>query len=422
MKPHKRSRGINIIGWVVISSNLIFLGMYYSFLLKGQPISFPSFTSFIAMVAVFPLDFFYTHLKEFWLVHLLWVLIVVMSAFGVLLLNKFARKVFIVLNIIHVVILGYIVCMQFGRITAFLDYFFRLYFNLVAAGTYVGFITIPEVREQFKASLESMKFSLWFKEYNLKQSAERDADGYYKLGLAYGRLGRFSDAISNLKKAIAINPENENFHFKLGMFYFQQKKYFEAIDELKETIHRNPIHWDATYHLGMAYENEGCMKEAIEAFKRAEHIDPENALVYQSLGKAYIGSGSFSEAISAFKKAVDLDPEDSISYWRMGVVYCEQFGKFNEAREVLQVAISLNPGMTEAHFQLGIVSIKLERYKDAIRCFKEVIRDDESNKQAHYQLGFAYAMIKDFDSARRECRFLKDADSDLANNLTMLLK
>jgi len=47
---------------------------------------------------------------------------------------------------------------------------------------------------------------------------------------------------------------------------------------------------------------------------------------------------------------------------------------------------------------------------------------DDNHIQAHYQLGFTYSMLKDFDSARREYRFLKESDPDLANNLAMVIK
>lgn len=422
MENYKRSRGLNAIGWVVIFSNLVLFGLYYFFLLKGQEVPLPHFVSFIAMVAIFPLDFFHTYLMEFWLVHSLWIFIIILSAFGLLLLNKFSRKIFIILNVIHIVVLSYILCLKFGRITDFLEFFFKLYFNLVASGTYVGFITIPEVREQFTSSLETMRFGLWFKEYHLKQSTKRDAEGYYKLGLAYSRLGRFSDAVTNLKKAVAINPENENFHFILGKTYLQQKRYAEAINEFKETVHRNPIHWEGTYYLGVAYQKEGCANEAIEVFKRASHIQPDNASVYRSLGEVYMASGDFSEALDALKEAVALDPESSISYYQMGIIYYRQLEYFKEAREVFEQAIRLNPKMVEAHFQLGMVFLKMERYKDAVRSFKEVIRLAEDHKQAHYQLGFTYAMVKDFDSARREHKVLEELDPDLANNLAMLLK
>jgi len=50
-----------------------------------------------------------------------------------------------------------------------------------------------------------------------------------------------------------------------------------------------------------------------------------------------------------------------------------------------------------------------------------VINRDENNARAHYQLGFAYVMLGDHDSAHRQVRRLKDLDPDLAENLKMAM-
>ena len=53
--------------------------------------------------------------------------------------------------------------------------------------------------------------------------------------------------------------------------------------------------------------------------------------------------------------------------------------------------------------------------------FKELVRLQEDHVQGHYHLGFSYAMLKDFRSAKRQCAFLKEYDAGLAENLGLLI-
>jgi Flp pilus assembly protein TadD len=46
-------------------------------------------------------------------------------------------------------------------------------------------------------------------------------DAYGNLGIAYGQLGRFAEAIQAFKQAIKISPDNAALHFTLGSVYLE---------------------------------------------------------------------------------------------------------------------------------------------------------------------------------------------------------
>jgi len=412
-----------MIGWGVIAGNFLLFIFYYLPTALGTPFVPQKVNSFISTIAVFPLDFYSYYFEGYWLAQFAWIFVMTICGFGILLLNRFARDVFIVLNIIHIAILTTLVVTKFGHgFLIFLEYFFRLYFSLVASGTYVGFLTIPEVREQFKVDLEEIKLRFWFLKTRLQKSSPRGPYGYYDLGIAYNRLNRFEDAVKVLEKAISINPEDENFHFHLGLTRFRQKKYKEAISAFKETVRLNPIYTEAHYQLGLIYRLQGCAREAVSVLEKASHADPENAKVQAELGRSYHSAERFEDALRVLKKAALLNPHDDEVFYLMARILVNPLEDYKEAEQVFKRAVALAPNKSEVHFQLGLLYVKMSRYKDAIRSFKEAIRLDDNHIQAHYQLGFTYSMLKDFDSARREYRFLKESDPDLANNLAMVIK
>jgi len=422
MDTKRRSIGINFLGWGILAANFGVFIVYYLPSTVDLHYRAPKIINFIATLAVFPLDFYTSYLSGLWLAQLAWILIMVLCAFGVLLLNRFARDVFIVLNIIHVVILSSIVLMKLGLgYKIFMDYFFKLYFSLVASGTYVGFLTIPEVREEFKMDLERMKIQFWFLKTNLQKTSRNDPNGFYNLGLAYDKLGRYDDAVAELLKAVEIDPQNDQYQFHLGHSYFKQKKYSEAIHAFEETARINPVHTDAYYHMGQIYRLQGCAEEAARILEKASHTQPQNADIFKNLGEAYLSQGRFDEAVRAFEKTGDLDPTCEHAFYQIGKILMKRDEKKEEARQALKKAVSLQPELTDAHFSLGLLAVEAGRHKDAVRSFREVINREENNARAHYQLGFAYVMLGDHDSAHRQVRRLKDLDPDLAENLKMAM-
>ncbi len=422
MDTKRRSVGINFLGWGILAANFGVFIVYYLPSTVDLYYRAPKIINLIATLAVFPLDFYTSYLSGLWLAQLAWIFVMMLCAFGILLLNRFARDVFIVLNIIHIVILSFIVLMKLSLgYKIFIDYFFKLYFSLVASGTYVGFLTIPEVREEFKMDLERMKIQFWFLKTNLQKTSRNDPNGFYNLGLAYDKLGRYDDAVAEMLKAVAIDPENDQYRFHVGYSFFKQKKYSEAIEAFKEAIRLNPVCTEAYYHLGQIYRLQGCSEEAARILETASHTQPDNAEIYKNLGEAYLSQGRFDEAVRAFGRAGELDPTCEHVFYQIGKILMKRDDKKEDALQALKKAVNLQPELTDAHFSLGLLALESGRYKEAVRSFREVINREENNARAHYQLGFAYVMLGDTESAQRQVRTLKDLDPDLAENLRMAI-
>ena len=107
------------------------------------------------------------------------------------------------------------------------------------------------------------------------QANPESAVAYNNLGVVYRRLGRFDEAVTAYRKALALDPS-------LG------------------TVHRN---------LGVALMRTGAWREAREAFTEALQIEPAHAATHMNIGVAYINMGLFNEAVNALKQALALDGE-----------------------------------------------------------------------------------------------------------------
>ena len=107
------------------------------------------------------------------------------------------------------------------------------------------------------------------------------------LGIAYGRLGRYQDAVEAYKQAIKIKPDYAEAHYNLGNAYGNLGRYQDAIEAYKQAIRIKPDYAEAHYNLGIAYGNLGRYQDAIEAYKQAIKIKPDYAEAHYNLGVAY---------------------------------------------------------------------------------------------------------------------------------------
>lgn len=415
-----RSVGVCRLGWAVILSNVALYGIYYSGLVDHPHIFIQRITALISMVAVFPYDLFTRYFSFQWPLHIVWVMMTVMCAFGILFLNKAARSIFIILNILHLVALW---CLLLFHVytTEVVDYFFKFYFTVVASGSYMAFLTLPEIQKQFQVDLEAMKVRILLNRPLGRKVQKSDARKYADLSVAYMRMDRYAEAVDALTKAIQGDPSQAEYYFRLGMVYIKQRLSSEAIAALQMAVQRDPLHYEAYYNLGVLYVQSGCSREAAEMFLKATHVRPQEAQAYRDLGDAYFSSGRFEDAVQQFYQAIALSRGDVYSYYRVGCIATEYLDRQQDALEALRAAVKIKKDFCDAYFQLGKVCIKLKRFKEAVRLFKHVVQLEEDHVQGRYYLGFCYVMLKDYHSARSQCQVLKKYDEDLAENLQMLL-
>lgn len=420
MNRPARSLGLCVLGWTVVLAN-IFLCLVYSFpLLSSVPVLVRRLTSLVSMLAVFPYDLFTGYFSGEWFAQMIWVMITMICAVGILLRNKLARAVFIILNILQIVILAHLVVSNIGT-EILLDMVFKFYFTVVVSGSYTAYLLVPQVRRRFNIDPERVRLSTFLQRPFKRAVAASDGKKYANLASAYFRLERYEEAAEALHQALAEDPENADDWFDLGLVCLKQADFRQAADAFARAVHCNPLSYEAYYNLGVLSVRQGCSQEAYEWFLSASHVRPGEPQIYRDLGDVASSLKRYQEAADFFQTAAALGRADAYAYFRLGCLKAEHLRQPQQALEALRTAVQMDRNFCEAYFRLGEVCLAMQRYKEALRAFKEVLRLEEDHRQGRYQLGFVYAMLGDKAAARRQYNILKHVDPELAQNLSMLL-
>jgi hypothetical protein len=115
----------------------------------------------------------------------------------------------------------------------------------------------------------------------------KDARAYSNWGAVYIKKRMYDKAISECKKAIALDPNYEKAYFNLGSAYGNKNMLNEAIANFEQAITINPRYAKAHYNLALAYYFEENYKLSIKHLDRAKELGASINLKLVEQLKAY---------------------------------------------------------------------------------------------------------------------------------------
>jgi tetratricopeptide (TPR) repeat protein len=158
-----------------------------------------------------------------------------------------------------------------------------------------------------------------------------NAEVLCNLGAALLEVGRFSEAETVQRQAIASRPDYPDAHYNLALALKEQKGTLEEIiDCLKKTISLQPDHVDANNNLRFMLNQLNSIEEAIEFYKQEIVSKPDFPDIYYNLGTSLTSHGKSEEAIVNFKTAISLNPNYADAYCGLGKAFTIQ-ARFDDA-------------------------------------------------------------------------------------------
>jgi tetratricopeptide (TPR) repeat protein len=200
-----------------------------------------------------------------------------------------------------------------------------------------------------------------------------------------------------------------------------------------------PAEARAAYEQAMQKVNAGKTAEAIGDFQRAVSLYPPYLRALNDLGVLYLKLNRLEEAAAAFTQAISLNSRFHYARLNLGIVLNRQ-GKHAEAIRLFSQLLKENPSLTsarvpyaealaaiqqwdeaatqlraalsdsgleqatraEAHFKLGLILNREERYAAAVAELEKAVALNPQSALAHLYLGAALLQLKRVTDAERE--------------------
>jgi serine/threonine-protein kinase len=170
-------------------------------------------------------------------------------------------------------------------------------------------------------------------------------------------LGRFEEALVEMKRAQELDPLSPFFRVGVVWPLLFGRQYDQAIDQLQKIIAWNPDFVNAHLNLGWAYAYKGRYDEAIAALQQAKALD-KRWDISAALGYAYAKAGNRDEAQKVLGELQERAKREHVSHCGFAMIQVG-LGEKDEAFAALQNAYAAR----EDHLLL----LKVDPFYDDLR-------------------------------------------------------
>ena len=240
--------------------------------------------------------------------------------------------------------------------------------------------------------------------YVLEEAVEKypdNAELYGVLASLYESSGEMEKAEIVYNKLLIVNNSAQQY-FKLSKFYERNNEPEKASDVYVKLVQSDPENENYQLLRVRYIEEKQGIKKAIELMESLINDFPESYIYKVSLSKLYIQNKNNVEAISLLNHIVSENYSDKsvVAARNILAALALNEGNTNMAKKELSEVNKINPNDIDANFMLGTMSLKSEKYEEAINAFRVVIRGAPERAAAYLYLAKALKYQGSIDLAR----------------------
>ncbi len=250
----------------------------------------------------------------------------------------------------------------------------------------------------------------------------KDVDSWLMLGRLDKIAQNSTDALKAYKKALEVDPDNEDALTGLAMVYTDLGDNKAAADLLRKVADKNPSP-HSLVNLAGVYEQLKDYSLAAEMLRRALDQQPGNSDLKRPLAEDLLQSDQVDDALKLYQELADDDPKDPSAMLRISQIY-RQKSDFVKAREAADKAKEIDPNNLEIQYN-DVQLLEAEgKVPDAIKTLKGILdstakktysASEKHNRAALLdKLGYLNRSIEQYPQAVEVYRQIADLDSDAA--------
>jgi tetratricopeptide (TPR) repeat protein len=235
----------------------------------------------------------------------------------------------------------------------------------------------------------------------LKQQPQPEA--LHRLGIIAQRSGRSKEAVTYLRRSLAVQPQDASAHNSLGIILAEQGEFADAIEHLQQAIVLNPNHFNAYSNLGNVRRLQGKLSEAQVNLETALALNANFAPAHGNLGVTLLELDDLDRAETHLRRAIALSPNFVDAHYNLAVVL-ERQHRPEAAIASYEKAIALNPSDVKAYTGLGNLLIRQDQLQPAIVNLQQALALSPNDAEIHSSLGWALQRQGELEAAAAHLR------------------
>ena len=289
----------------------------------------------------------------------------------------------------------------------------RLLLTLALIASFVGCGTDPESRKK-KAVTKGNAFfdagkyneaSIMYR--NATKIDPRFGEAHYRLGLSELKRGRPSEAAIALRRAVELQPENNDAFSKLADLYLtaylaDTNRFKSLLPELKDLANRlakrNPKSYDSLRLNGYLALTDKDLPLALDYFTQADKAKPDQPGLVLILSNTLYNSGRQEEGMAKLKGLIEKDKTYYPAYDFLYSVYAKD-NNYAAADQIINQKTNNNPKDGSLLVNLATHYFLSRKEPEMRAALDRLTADTKTFPTAYQMVGDFYYRIRDFDNA-----------------------
>jgi len=211
-------------------------------------------------------------------------------------------------------------------------------------------------------------------------------------GVVQRRIGNFEKALTDLREAAQLSPQDADIYSNIGIVKLKQGKIDEAMQDFHKAIEIDPSHYRTHYNLGAAHLAKNDLISAKACFNKALSINKHCFIAHFGLGELEYTQKNWQKAREHYTTALQCNPKDARSYCHRGKAYKED-GDLEKAISDYNNALQIKPDYAEAYHNRGLAYAFKKDLEQAISDYNKAIKLDKNHVFSYLNRGVAYQKL-----------------------------
>jgi class 3 adenylate cyclase/TolB-like protein/Tfp pilus assembly protein PilF len=244
------------------------------------------------------------------------------------------------------------------------------YSGIADAWAQLGWLEFSDPTEAFPKAREAAERALALD--------DRLAEAHASLGFVRFLYERdWEAAQGEFQRAITLNPGYPTGHQFYADYLKALGRFDEALAEMKRALEIDPVSMAVNTGLGHVLYLRRDFDAAILQYRKALEIDPNFGPAHLWFGRPYLQKQMYDEAIAEIKKAVDSSGRSTISLAVLAHAYASA-GRKADAREILQGLLESSKTRYIPSYWIALIYIGLAERDEAIAWLERAYEERSS--------------------------------------------
>ncbi len=247
-----------------------------------------------------------------------------------------------------------------------------------------------EAEQHVERAHEAYEAGRWDEaESELREALARNpyqAEWQFNLGLTLEAAGRHADAMDAFARASSLNTEDAQSPLYAGINALRAERPTDALQWLERAERLEPASVEVCVHRIEAFAMLGEHDNAETAFYLGQSIEPDEPELYAAMAESLMDRKQYDKAVWCLREAARLDPELPRVQARLAEAYAAT-GRTERARQLYLRELRKYPGDTDTLLDLGDLLMDMGRLDEAGEKFRRVLEIQPDCVDAHFALG-----------------------------------